>query len=211
MHGIAADLFWRVLDRCSLGEGANRALGRVVGGRPGAADDSVDRRDVDDRAAAGCPHRRYGVLGAQEHTGRVDNVRSVPGIQRSIFDLDPGFRDRHPRIVQRDIQAAISLKRGRDRIDPLLFIADIQMQENRLPAIIFDLIDHPYSEIIINVRDHDTACTRPGEQATAGRPDAGSTPCYQGHLVFQSHACFSVRKPPDPGSNSGPQTTQEPA
>jgi len=68
MDRIGPDVFGGVLDGGGLIEDSHRALGSVVGCRGCAADQPIDRRDVDDGAAAGLPHLGNGGLGAQEHS-----------------------------------------------------------------------------------------------------------------------------------------------
>ena len=90
MHRVHADLVRRVLDRGGLGEDAHRALRGVIGGVGVRADDAADRRDVDDRAAAGALHGRDGGLGAEEDAGRVDLHDPVPLLERLVGQPRPG-------------------------------------------------------------------------------------------------------------------------
>ena len=68
MDRVSPDILGGVLDGSGLVEDSHRAFGSMVGRQSQAARQPVDRRDVDDGAAAGLPHLGNGSLGAQEHS-----------------------------------------------------------------------------------------------------------------------------------------------
>ena len=79
---------------------AHRALGGVIRRNIGAADDAVDRRDIDDGPATGLAHRCNGVFGAQEDGGRVDSHHPLPIgklelVGRFVDAFNAGVVDQH--------------------------------------------------------------------------------------------------------------------
>ena len=87
-------------------------MGREVGV---AADETVDRREVDDRAASGRPQQGNGVLRAEEDALEVGREDRVPGDLGAFVDrpvAEPPSADARP--VEEDVDA---LEAGEERLD----------------------------------------------------------------------------------------------
>ena len=98
---------------------------------------AVDRRDVDDRAAAVGQHGRNLVLHAQPHALQVHTHDFVPLCLGDVRHLgEPRTRD--ARIVDRAVEAAEFLDRGLDHVFDIRGAADIGLDEMRLAACIDD-------------------------------------------------------------------------
>ena len=123
-------------------------LGRDVGVHRGRAAQALDRRHVDDRAAAGRGHRLDGHPHAQERAGQVDVNHLLPLGQIEI--LQRPERD-GAGVVDQHVELAEFADRGRDRGVPLVGLGDVEVHVargvtdfvgQRLALVVEDVADH---------------------------------------------------------------------
>src|SRR3546814_2045126 len=74
------------MNRYGSTENAHAALGRVVGRQRGLAEQSFDRRHIDDRAALAL-HARDRSLCAEHHAIEIDVERALPDLRRLLFKI----------------------------------------------------------------------------------------------------------------------------
>src|SRR5260370_926265 len=86
MDRIDANPVRSIVNRADLAQHADSALGSMIGSRSSGTDYSVNRRDVDDRAAAPLPHRRNRGLHPEPHALLLDRDHAVPFLFAGIFD-----------------------------------------------------------------------------------------------------------------------------
>ena len=109
---VDPDVLRRVVDRHDLGELDQRALGRAIGGAPGAADAAELRGDKDDRAAAA----RRSCSGSTARLSRNEPVRLMSSTRRqsaSVVSMHRAARVVRRGAADQDVEPA---ERGMRRV-----------------------------------------------------------------------------------------------
>jgi hypothetical protein len=111
---------------------------------------ATDRRDVDDRAAAGTLHGRHGGLDAEEHAGRIDLHHPVPLLERLVGEaragsvaglyVELGIASRNARDVAQDVDLAVGLLGLCHDLAPSAFVPYILLGEAGSSASRRDLL-----------------------------------------------------------------------
>ena len=129
---VAADPVLAVLGSDRAGQRDHPTLGRAVGRQPGLDPETVDRGDVDDRAAAARAHRRDRGPRAAVDASQVDAHQPVPvlglGVLDRLLDLDR-------RVVDEHVERSPALERGVGERPRLLRVADVGGPELDLVAL----------------------------------------------------------------------------
>ena len=133
---VCADILPSVVDRDQLGQRNQAALRDGVGDvKVGAGQQSVDRRNVDNRpAAAGC-HARYGVLADQRRSLQIDVESEVPV---RLFDFGNHAVARPAHIVDNHVKTAVALDALRREPVAVLFDGNISDDDGGRSAAALD-------------------------------------------------------------------------
>src|ERR1700730_3167747 len=127
MDRIDADAIGGIVYRADLAQHAHGALGPVIGGSAGGADYSVNRRDVDDRAAAAFAHRGNRGLHPEPHALLIHGDHAVPFLFAGVLDSaeveDAG-------VVYEDVEAAELALAGVERGAPIRGPGGSEMDRN---------------------------------------------------------------------------------
>ena len=184
MHRVDPDPVPGVLHRGRLGHEAHRALRGVVGHVDLVlADESRDRRDVHDRAAADLLHGGDGVLHAEEDALGVHVHEGVPGHRAHGVGIE---RAADPRVVHQDVQLPESSDGGLDRLPPVRLAGDVELHEPRLAPGAGDLLGHLATFDLEDVADDDF-CAFPGEDRRLAQAHAAGAARDERHLPRESH------------------------
>ena len=185
MHRVDADALGREPHRQRLAQVAHARLRGVVGRVPaGAADEAVDRGDVDDRTAARvrAAHRLRAVLAAEEDAGRVDRHDPLPALGAVRVGLRAAAQ---PGVVDQRVEPAVPLQRRRDQRLPIRLRAHVGMHVQRLAAVRADLGRDLLAELVRDVgQDHARALA--GEQPRLGRAHPRRGPRDDGGLALEA-------------------------
>jgi len=151
MDRIYADIVAAVLHRCRFRQGAHSAFRRVVPDMdPFLPGDAGDRRDIDDRPAAGRLHERDREFHAQKDAARVDRHQPVPGRGiEQIIDRAAG----EPGVVDENIELA---ELGEGRVDcrlPFRLARHIEPTKDRRTIRLDDVGDDPPSLLLEHIGD----------------------------------------------------------
>jgi hypothetical protein len=83
---VDADAVGPELDGEALGEADDAPLRCRIGAAQRVAQPSGNRREIDDRPAAGCPQQRHGLRRAGELTFHVDGERALQRVGGDVLD-----------------------------------------------------------------------------------------------------------------------------
>ena len=128
---VDPDVVGPELERRGLGEAAQPPLRGGVGRGRRDRDVRRHRADVDDRPAAGAPHRRVHVLHAQERAGEVGVEHAAPFLDRELGDRRDG---QHAGVVDQDRDRPERLLGEAHRRSPRAFVGDVERGEARAVA-----------------------------------------------------------------------------
>ena len=151
-------------------------LGRIVGGEVVAGDVRRDRRDIDDRAAAGCGNPPDRVLAAEEDAVEVQRVQGAPVLERGLLDraVDGGAG-----AVHQHVQPAERADGRVQRDGPGFLLGDVLRDGDRGLA---DGVGDGLGPLEIDVRDRDLrALARKQQRRGAADPRRGA--CNQRDLA----------------------------
>ena len=187
MHRIGADAVAAELHRGGFRQCAHRALRRVVAHmRHGLAGVAGDRRQIDDRSAAGLLHRQHGVFGAQEHAARIHRHQLVPrvGVQhvghRAAADAG---------IVHQDVELAVFLHGRIDHRLPVGLVGHVQAHEFGRAVGARDLGGDLAAVVLQHVGNHHLGAFL-GKSARRRGAHAGGRTADDRHFAFQAHDPF---------------------
>src|SRR5260370_38361470 len=151
---VDADFVGGVLDRGGIGEEANGALGAVIGGGAGRADETVDGRDVDDGAGAALSQRGDGILHPEPYALLVDVDDGIPFLFAGFLDaLD--IRDAG--VVDENVETTEFALATLDCGAPVGGSGDLGMKrDDRFRADLgVDVVGGPAALVVEHVPDHD--------------------------------------------------------
>ena len=152
MNGVGANAVQGVLDSGVLRKEPDASLGCAVSAALTAAHESRCGGYVDNGAAAGTLHRGDGVLGAQEHAGRVD-LHDLPPLLDVCIDNRRALVYRG--VVDEYVETAVGLEREFDGAAPVVFAGDIEVYVGRLAAVLAYLRGCRLAFRVEDVREHD--------------------------------------------------------
>lgn len=125
-HEIDAHLIGREFGRGIAGQPAQCPFARAVADEPRSRAQSGDRGDVDDRAAASCPHRRQHRLDTIKGANHIDlEIPRQPFGWHAFDRVASGDRG----VVDKDVDAAEAFGRHRDDAVPRDAIGHVVLDE----------------------------------------------------------------------------------
>ena len=127
----------------------NTTLGGVIRRLTRRADNTVNRRYVDNAAAAAFFHKSDAVLATQKNGIQINTDNFTPLLKRCFLNRRVIMGDTG--IIHQNIQTAIGFFRGLKGGDPLVFLQNIMRHESH----VFMVVGQSVALIFQNIRHHD--------------------------------------------------------
>ena len=148
---VDADSRAPVFHRQRPRSGVERALRRGVGGAPRRAHLGRHRRQVDDRTAAGCNHRRHERGDEEERRAHVDRVEPIDELRVELRRRQPG---RGRGVVDQHVDGAERVERGARRCCRRVRVLEVGGEDD---GLVRQAISHLVQRGFVTSRHCDTS------------------------------------------------------